>query len=135
MKSDLLLKLAAKLEWVHATRPKEFDYSRILHECGTPACAIGWATTIPETGLSIGGPRFVEGHGMNGYSAARVAFGLGAEQALFLFEPKWVRGDMESPDWTASAAEVANHIRRFVAEEGFGTWGPALAKAVGRVSS
>lgn len=63
------------------------------HICGTSACALGWATTIPELrrlGLRL---RFVnEGYGaivvyglQHDFAAARAIFGLTSEEVLFLF--------------------------------------------------
>lgn len=45
VRTDLLLLLADKLE---AMPDERFDMNRYFTDCGTPSCALGWATTIPE---------------------------------------------------------------------------------------
>jgi len=60
-----------------------------MHTCGTTACAMGWAVTIPEfreAGLQNqwGMPMF---HGRHGYDAAALFFGITYEQSMHLFDP------------------------------------------------
>jgi len=135
---ERLLLLAGHLERVPS---KAFDYTEyVSHDwdgsssigsCGTVACALGWATTIPELralGLTLvrrrGGwlPRLVDPathveH--EHFRTCAILFGLDADEANLLFMPSWqsrVEGWPDrSPPADASAADVAAHIRRFVA--------------------
>ena len=106
--------------------------------CGTTACALGWATTIPSfrrLGLRMTSRRppsyadLVAGADLDGYvtapgcsrslSAAQDIFKLSYIEAEFLFIPG---GKLDSfpaiqaaPANGATAKQVARHIRRFVA--------------------
>ena len=146
---DRLLKLADFLDTVP---PEKFDFDvwcnggrgevggRVevpdLNVCGTTACALGWATAIPEfqklgikldmcssqfpcvTTLSDSRKR---DSWSNALAAARDVFGLGAEDVSELFtsegyheyyddvEHGW---DYEYPD--LSVKDVATHIRQWV---------------------
>ncbi len=132
-----LLRLA---EFLENLPPERFDYSRWVGKdwegkpdlsCGTTACALGWAATMPEfqeLGLSLGVIYSdIGGVFLNGFysprEAARVAFGLSPVEYAFLFDPV-AAADIgeDDPDiylWSppsrdASAAEVAGHIRKYV---------------------
>lgn len=111
---------------------KRFDYNRWVGydwagdpdlSCGTTACALGWATTIPA--LRRAGLRLVRGVGCAGYvtlrdfrtspmdtyeqslRAAMQVFGLTRRDAAFLFVPGWA-------EVTATPKYVARKIERFV---------------------
>ncbi len=131
-----LLVLAEFLEKLPDT---SFDYSQWVgrNECGTTACALGHACRMPEfndlglrlaTDLSpsdwcFGDPACGEDFGA---AAAQRPFMIHLYEAQFLFYPcealfdesgRDLLGEGEqSPDEDASAAEVAKHIRRFVAK-------------------
>lgn len=114
-----LLKLASFLR----TLPrKRFDYRWWVGDdwqggkdlsCGTTACALGWATVIPEfrkKGLKLefdewdaGKVRF--GH-REGLRAAEAFFGIHFNEAASLFLP--------NGDANATAKQVARKIERFV---------------------
>jgi hypothetical protein len=97
--------------------------------CGTTACALGWATTIPEfadrglllvrvIGVRGGVPRY---RGVLGLEAASEFFGIPQVDAGFLFMPAdWdaILGSPRpgEPNGDAGPAEVAAHIRRYVQE-------------------
>lgn len=114
-----LLKLARFLERLP---PKRFNYNTYVGAdwkgdaklCGTTACAIGWATTIPEfrkLGLRLdnyGDPYgcSVDYHNEPGTSL----FAITDEEWGYLFIPQ--TGPLPK---TASAKQVAKHIRNFVA--------------------
>lgn len=135
-----LLVLAEFLEKLPGER---FDYSVWVGvdwqgksdlSCGTSACALGWAATIPEfqhLGLRLARERGDTGAGfvclgeprkdMALYSqsmrAARELFNVTTLEAEYLFHPD--HGDPNgsdefSPPEDATASEVAAHIRRFV---------------------
>lgn len=133
-----LLKLADFLEKLP---PERFNYAHWVGldwkgdpnlSCGTTACALGWATTIPslqKAGLTLHQPREACGAGFvalcgeeppnylteNSISemAAMRVFGLTSEEATFLFYPYTDMDGHESPNQDASAKVVAKHIRRF----------------------
>lgn len=120
-----LLKLADFLE--HEVKPHWFDLLSfasegfLKRECGSTACALGWAPTcFPRSGLSLnqsfpafrytpkgGGRR----HG--GYAAAEVFFGLSDEQSSYLFSPP-----SYEPKRRGRMA-VVRRIRSFVKNNGF----------------
>ena len=133
---ERLLKLADFLDKLPEQR---FDYSRWVGaswqgdqslSCGTTACALGWACTMPE--FQELGLRLVKEPGHLAYPArggdeggvtstdraAEHVFGLTGSETTFLFRP--AAADLcpeewgEAPGDTASAKEVAEHIRRFV---------------------
>lgn len=116
-------------EWVGSDWQGKSDLS-----CGTTGCALGWATTIPSlrraglrlipfddrkggwVALIYGGIRIANSEG-----AAEKVFGISYEEAKYLFNgdmsaPYEMRSQLAgSPNWDAKPAEVAKHIRRFVA--------------------
>jgi hypothetical protein len=140
MNAAALLKLAGLLE---ALPPERFDYSIWADDttwspsvpltaptCGTKACALGWATTMPELGLELRagdhavlvckvGERYA-----GATEVAAEAFDIEEAEAEYLFLPETpdpryfenvdVGDDAASPNDEASAKEVAAHIRRFV---------------------
>ncbi len=123
---DLLLRLCDKLEKLPRSR---FDYStwvdtekwkgKVDLSCGTTACALGWATTIPsirKQGLKLSRIGSVLCKGGYAELAASIAFGISNEDASFLFYPGSVSSiyNWQSPGQHATAKQVAAHIRRFV---------------------
>lgn len=112
-----LLKLAAFLRNLPRNR---FDYTQFVGDdwegapdlsCGTTACAMGWATTMPEfrrlgLRLAAGGYPHIQGRG-SGIAAAETLFALGFGDAMYLFVP----GLGEHP---ATPKQVAAKIERFV---------------------
>jgi hypothetical protein len=123
-----LLKLA---DFLDKLPRRKFDY-RLYGEktkCGTVACALGWATQMPEfrrLGLKA---KWVKDcwaefrlipvfYGEMGPGAACPVFGLTEDEAWFLFMPAatlTADGD-RSPGGNATPKQVAKHIRRFVKE-------------------
>lgn len=125
--TDRLLRLADFLDTVP---PEQFDYNiwfngTALGECGTTACALGWATAIPEfqaLGLELrsdepwpsGESRYValrntEERGWKKCSeeAAEVVFGLTKKQHDFVFLPDvddygdgYEDDDYDKPRWS-----------------------------------
>lgn len=114
------------------------------HECGTAACAMGWAGTIPffqKLGVSV--KRARDPYGADDWTSALVCvdpedgarrneqpvtaaariFGVSGEEAAFLFLPdRWFElgGEtVSSPDRYATPKKVAKHLRRFLKHEGF----------------
>jgi hypothetical protein len=100
--------------------------------CGTTACALGWATTIPslrKQGLRLLKIQDVFQVTLKGYSgashlapehAAQEIFGLNNNEFEYLFIPDSgivlpeLGLNNEGPVMCASAKEVAKHIREFV---------------------
>ena len=133
MNKEKLLKLASFLDelpehrffygsWVGSTWGGKEDLS-----CGTTACALGWAATIPEfreEGLRLkrthGGLAYISLPRGNGYGdyedteAGSVFFEIDRAEAYHLFQPNDALGNHVSPGSTASAQDVAAHIRWFV---------------------
>lgn len=119
-----LLKLAVFLRTVPR---KRFDYSVWVGtnwrgapnlSCGTTACALGWATTMPEfRRLGLRMSRSFFGGGavrlgrMGSISAAMTVFDIDEEAVNDLFIPKFDE-DRATPKY------VARKIERFVAENG-----------------
>lgn len=94
-----------------------------LVSCGTTACALGWATAIPEfQKLGLRMKRAPDGWNHPGIArhrgdadrqserASEVVFGLSPKEHDFLFQPGFALHS------TATKAQVAKHIRKFVAE-------------------
>lgn len=136
-----LLKLADFLDELPPTR---FNYESWVGDswegrsnlsCGTTACALGWATTIPsfrKLGLRLKtNRRYGSTHvtlssltGSAAYAenaprlAAREVFGLNLDEFEYLFIPATtiIINDkmVNSPGYSASAKRVATHIRKFV---------------------
>lgn len=138
MQREWLLKLSDLLESLPIGR---FDYGHWVGcnwegkqdlSCGTTACAAGWATTIPELreqGLVLEQDEEVgyialvrEGVEIAvTFGALSKVFDLEIREAIYLF-----RSDVEmssfdkygglprSPPPTASATDVAQHLRNFV---------------------
>jgi hypothetical protein len=107
--------------------------------CGTTGCAIGWAMTMPEfTKLGYGlvaRKSFYRSDGFDvlfkmpgtvslesAWYAGQQLFELNVDEFNYLFTPgspsdrRWSESlSSYSPGMTASAQDVANHIRKFVA--------------------
>lgn len=109
--------------------------------CGTTACAFGWATTMPalrKLGLYLSASDGVCLKNDRGNylanAAARIVFGLSYDEFKYLFYPRTylIKNSDDlinisypyygmnlpvSPPATASAKDVAKHIRKFVKEK------------------
>lgn len=131
-----LLKLAAFLEKLP---PERFDIRGWVGDdwkgkpdlsCGTTACGLGWATTIPmlrKAGLRMKRDRLGGGHvglarrhGSDHADASEVVFGLDSAETLLLFIPTSefeivpVRYGRRRLAATATPKQLARHIRAFV---------------------
>ena len=136
--ADFLDRLPAKRfqynYWFHndITNPDTNPYpdggpiNALKHFCGTTACALGWATTMPRfrrLGLHWQHltPRIPDND--NVFGSAAVIFGISSHEAMYLFSPNYPayaayglerKGLPESsPGAEASAKEVARHLRTF----------------------
>lgn len=127
-----LLKLATFLEKLPRAR---FDYDTFVGKdwkgkkdlsCGTTACAIGWATTIPafrKAGLRLTAHGIVIGASHIDEAAGLDLFAITDFEWDYLFLPSNTLPDTfpgkvvppQGPDGRATAKAVAKHIRRFVA--------------------
>jgi hypothetical protein len=122
---DRLLKLAEYLET--SVKPEEFDMR--YWKCGTVACAMGHACSIPEfieaglylefTGTDEGGRceygvRMIDhmDHILYGFDVAGELFNITRDQASYLFSLSDDDYDDETP------AYVASRIREFVKQNG-----------------
>ncbi len=126
MRADRLLRLA---EFLEALPPEAFDYSDVfasddwgVRKCGTTACAMGWATTIPEfkkAGLKrrpCGSSKVCMvkfGDRFGSFEACASFFEISEDDSYYLFDP----GDSKLGD-KATATQVAAHIREYVREAG-----------------
>lgn len=125
MNIPLLLKLADLLDTV---TPEAFDYGSWrsgptdspLGRCGTTACALGYATLLPATGLyfeCVEGEPDVVRHSSDRellvLEAAALAFDVSHETAALLFIPGW-RSDQYSnrPGYGSGPRDVAAWIRK-----------------------
>lgn len=138
-----LLKLA---DFLDALPRKRFNYEVWVGQdwqgapdlsCGTTACALGWAATMPEfrrLGLKLdrsdrdpasgfiapwmSGGTVKLPTGEVGEEAAAEVFGLTFDEACYLFDPStdlyYAESAPLSPDEHATAKRVARHIRQFV---------------------
>jgi hypothetical protein len=127
-----LLKLAAFLRKLPR---KRFHYDHVVGQdwkgrqdlsCGTTACAMGWAATMPifrKLGLRMQVPE----HGEFGDAvtdaagsyvfAASEIFGISAGDADYLFSPETEHFERpKGPSPRASNTTVAAHIERYVAK-------------------
>jgi hypothetical protein len=122
MNAKNLLILADFLETVPA---EGWNYARILTRwdgrkklsCGTTACAIGWGTQVPElqaAGLHLNRIRMSADFHLL-FKRAMKAFDLSKDEATHLFIPRSVDFDAGPLPESATAREVAAHIRAFVA--------------------
>lgn len=136
-----LLVLAEFLETKVPT--KRFDYNQWADDaanlveplCGATACALGWATAIPEFELELrpdshGNPyvefkatQSLDDDGFSGFyrslGVAAQTFGLTADEAKYLFVPAPDEYDDDLGEYVAveddaTPAEVAEKILRFV---------------------
>lgn len=130
---------------------KRFDFNRWVGEdwkgkpdlsCGTTACGLGWATTMPEfqaLGLKLrsDNPLLLSTaipatqtvfekykkdlvgnrHWRIVVETCAEIFGLNEEETIFLFTPNDIFSDAEEDkklDMNATPQELANHIRKFL---------------------
>lgn len=128
MKTELLLKLAYLLDTVpeeqfnYATWAASKTSQASIGTCGTTACALGWATILEGTNLTLDfsyqrwTPRVRHAYGALGTSAAQAAFDLEEEEAQALFLPSVFYKPLHkySPGEDATAREVADWIRAVV---------------------
>lgn len=131
MNTDRLLRLAAFLETLP---PERFNYGQWVGDdwagkpdlsCGTAACALGWAMSLPDMGVppakryltSSGRAKAVweydDGTDREPLDVAQVAFDLVRHDAKFLFIPGHTP-QSGKPQEDAEPQEVAAHIRKFV---------------------
>lgn len=134
MNADKLLQLADFLEQLP---PERFDFCHwvsgdweqeqplSLYSCGTAGCAGGWATVIWPDELklinqvpTLRGEVTDYGEPIVGVDALAKFFGIRREESVYLFLPEGefapeLRGKKQLPR-TATATEVAAHIRQFV---------------------
>ena len=117
-----LLKLAAFLRTVPR---KRFDYNVFVGDdwngaqnlsCGTKACAMGWAATMPafrRLGLYLdrNGQPIIDTpeHSLDVFGIARELFAVSLEDARWLFFPS-------DDEIDATPKQVARKIERFVAK-------------------
>lgn len=137
MNAQRLLLLADFLEKLP---PEQFDYEVWVGSawkgdptlsCGTPACALGWATAMPE--FQALGLRLTKQHGSShcyistadsdaevtthgdtyrtSLAAACDIFEIGFEDAEYLFSPE---SFPDNPRYDASPKEVAQHIKDYI---------------------
>lgn len=118
MNVDRLTRLAALLDRVQA-EGRGFDMAWWKHrgDCGTVACAVGWAASDPEfqaEGLRLVGdeddsiPQFC---GWTGFEAAALFFECGMHNAEGVFSP----GGYEKPYEEITPADVAARVRKLLA--------------------
>ncbi len=93
------------------------------NECGTTACALGWAPSLPfAQRLGIKLQTYGFGHAdfvrekvcLAPEEVSRLIFGIDEAAHQFLFYPDTTLGSLRSPPDNASAKRVAKHIRNFV---------------------
>lgn len=111
--------------------------AQTMHECGTVACAVGWAgmlSVFHEEGFYLdksSAPVFYQGSHLTtfyGWEAVRAFFGLSTEEANLLFSPQGygVEGYfLETRRFFAGKPpaigpkKVAAQIKQFVTDKGF----------------
>jgi hypothetical protein len=92
--------------------------------CGTTACALGWATTMPtfkRLGLAIHKGQFVNLVRLNKrggpWGAATRLFGISRSESEYLFNPRGCPKRPNCLSGDATPKQVAKHIRQFVREK------------------
>lgn len=86
--------------------------------CGTTACALGWATTMPRfrrLGLYMartGTPALRRDPGLTALEVAQVIFGISFTEAAYICTPS-----TDGQNFDATPKSVAKHIRKFVARK------------------
>jgi hypothetical protein len=119
--AERLLRLAAFLDALPRRSFNLMNWYQESEDCGTVACAVGWACTLPEfrragltldasgfRGMQRGRPRY---RGWFGFKAAEKFFGLDSAAAERLFSPEvYPNGSRTRPQ------TVARRIRELVAE-------------------
>ena len=134
---DYRNRLLALAKFLDELDPKRFDYEvwvtyngkmdwadgmKAFEDCGTTACALGWACTMPKfrkLGLSMesGVPKLTGVVGA--FPAARELFGLTYNESYYLFKPRnyppRTAGSAlgQGPSAQATPQEVAAHLRKF----------------------
>lgn len=112
MHKDKLLKLA---EFLETRVPKKAfnlaiwttgGYEEPTPECGSTACALGWAAKARLFGLGLIGDTPMYGTKM-GFDAAKEVFNITFREAAFLFSPG------TSPSGERDVCAVAKRIRQF----------------------
>ena len=110
-----LRKLAAFLESGYI-KPKWFNMGRWAEggfkekQCGSAACALGWATTIfRDLNLEGDTPMY---RGRVGFAAGEAFFGISFEEAEYLFAPDAYNYKQENK---IPAKAAAKHIRKLLA--------------------
>lgn len=123
-----ILKLADYVEKIPRGR---FDFERFVGEdwtgdpklsCGTTACALGWATTMPlfkKLGLRLhrDGSSIALGRWSNWGHVTRSVFGISETAMNALFIPSYgyiTTGDYPTLDEDATPKQWAKHARRMV---------------------
>ncbi len=109
------------------------DVLKEANVCGTTACALGWAPHLPaakKLGIALKSTRvpgwvfgttiastdfYINGRKSSPERVSKKLFGLSDAAYDFLFHPEINLGCLQSPKGTATAEEVAEHIRTFVA--------------------
>lgn len=85
------------------------------NQCSTTACALGWATTIPEfhaAGLRVVGEQVIAYAEKSGYEAAMMFFGLDRSTARYIFST--VLYEDFCHEENISPADVADRIEDFL---------------------
>lgn len=126
-----LLRLAAFLDNLP---PERFNFSHSVGDdwqgkpdlsCGTTACGIGWASTMPEfrkLGLRLRAgdcaPVLVDKwrHVRKGAKVEVEIFGLTEMEFMHLFSPYFSYAGRKGLPGDASPKDLADHIRSFVTE-------------------
>jgi len=117
-------RLLALAEFLYKLPEKQFKYTHWndSNECGTVACALGWACYMPrfqKLGLFMSKARnrpVMKGISGDSFDAARHLFGLSLQEAFFLFYPgsfKVLCTEKCAPGANAVSKEVAKHIADF----------------------
>lgn len=135
------LRLLRLAQFLHELPRHRFNYETFVGSrwegaqdlsCGTTACALGWAATMPEfrrLGLRLlrvteNGAGSVTHTSLKDtyksdepFEAASIVFGINTDEAIYLFAPgvDGDRGLKSSPSGGATPKQVAAHIRQFVA--------------------
>jgi hypothetical protein len=132
--NNRLIRLAKFLDTLP---PERFDYGRFVGDgwegkqdlsCGTTACALGWAATMPEF-RALGLRLVANGYGHDfvtnmwndsAFFAASELFETTLEQARYLFGGDVtlrveLHGLPYQPATSATPRQVADHLRAFVA--------------------
>ena len=119
-------RLTKLIDFLKQLPEEKFDFNRVIHKCGTVACAIGWTPSVfPDlvTTIRIHGDirlQLKSGDPEDWQLYPEVAeelFNINEYVAADLFSPQWqhrLHPDLTELDFEATPKEVAQMLEKFI---------------------